>query len=124
MGWFEILMFYGFREGYVSSEDDEDTQLIPSLVEKTVLPLVTLLVEQVWDVTSSRQTRQLSQLVSRLMEDYPTVSMESGNTEVCPTVCLSVYIPFIRSGHDEDKVKLLFLIWDCVMLNCHSFRYC
>ena len=90
MGWFEILMFYGFKEGFISDEDDEDTQLIPSLVEKAVLPIVTSLVEQIWDVTSSRQTRQLSQLISRLMEDYPTVSMESGNTEVCLSICESV----------------------------------
>ena len=38
MGWFEMLMYYGFVEGYISNKDDEDTQLIPSLVGKTVLP--------------------------------------------------------------------------------------
>ena len=85
MGWFEILMFYGFREGSgtAMSNDDNDVQLIPSLVERAVLPLVTSLVENVWDVMSSRQTKCLSQLVSRLMEDYPTVSTDSKNTEVC-----------------------------------------
>ena len=84
MGWFEILMFYGFREGYdTMMSDDDDVHLIPSLVERAVLPLVTSLVDNVWEVTSSRQTKRLSQLVSRLMEDYPTVSAESKNTEVC-----------------------------------------
>ena len=85
MGWFEILMFYGYREGYdtMMSNDDDDVHLIPSLVERAVLPLVTSLVDNVWEVTSSQQTKRLSQLVSRLMEDYPTVSAESKNTEVC-----------------------------------------
>ena len=83
MGWFEILMFYGFGEGHDTAMcNDDDSLLIPSLVERTVLPLVTSLVENVWEVTSSRQTRRLSQLVSRLMEDYPTVSAENKNTEV------------------------------------------
>ena len=88
MGWFEILMFYGFREGYdtMTSNDDDNAHLIPSLVERAVLPLVTSLVENVWEVMSSRQTKRLSQLVSRLMEDYPTVSTDSKNTEVC--VCV------------------------------------
>ena len=85
MGWFEILMFYGFREGsdVAMSDDDDDSHLIPSLVERAVLPLVTSLVENVWEVMSSRQTKRLSQLVARLMEDYPTVSTDSKNTEVC-----------------------------------------
>ena len=89
MGWFEILMFYGFREGNdVAMSDDDDTHLIPSLVERAVLPLVTSLVENVWEVMSSQQTKRLSQLVSRLMEDYPTVSTDSKNTEVCVCVCV------------------------------------
>ena len=84
-------MFYGFRQGCdtAMSNDDDDSHLIPSLVERAVLPLVTSLVENVWEVMSSRQTKRLSQLVSRLMEDYPTVSTDSKNTEVC--VCLSVH---------------------------------
>ena len=99
MGWFEILMFYGFREGNdVAMSDDDDTHLIPSLVERAVLPLVTSLVENVWEVMSSQQTKRLSQLVSRLMEDYPTVSTDSKNTEVCAhvyvcvCVCVRVYM--------------------------------
>ena len=40
---FEILMFYGFREGSgaTMSNDDDYVQLIPSLVGRAVLPLVT-----------------------------------------------------------------------------------
>ena len=84
MGWFEILMFYGFREGYdTMMSNDDDVHLFPSLVERAVLPLVTSLVDNVCEVTSSRHKKRLSQLVSKLMEDYPTVSAESMNTEVC-----------------------------------------
>ena len=99
MGWFEILMFYGFREGHdTAMGNDDDSLLIPSLVERTVLPLVTSLVENVWDVMSSRQTRHLSQLVSRLMEDYPTVSAENKNTEVCSVYNSVLYYMEILKG--------------------------
>ena len=84
MGW--------FREGCdIKMSDDDDTQLIPNLVETAVLPIITSLVENVWEVMSSLQIKCLSQLVSSLMEDYPTVSTDSKNTEVC-TVCACVCV--------------------------------
>ena len=42
MMWFEVLMFYGFQEGGVEPDpDDEDLQLIPNLVDKVVIPRIT-----------------------------------------------------------------------------------
>ena len=116
MGWFEILMFYGFREGYdtMMSNDDDDVHLIPSLVERAVLPLVTSLVDNVWEVTSSRQTKPLSQLVSRLMEDYPTVSAESKNTEVCVCVCAYVHV-CVRACVVRACVVRACVVWSVCM---------
>lgn len=39
--WFQVLMYYGFQEGVGLDMDDDDVQLIPSLVEKVVLSKLT-----------------------------------------------------------------------------------
>ena len=41
MGWYELLMFYGFKEGEEPQSDDEDLSLIPKLVDKVVIPRLT-----------------------------------------------------------------------------------
>ncbi len=41
MLWFQVLMFYGYREGSEPDPEDEDLQLIPRLVETVVLPKIT-----------------------------------------------------------------------------------
>jgi len=47
----------------------------------TVCDLVAV-VESVWDPLSSQQTRRLTTLVQRLIDDYPTVNAESKPTQV------------------------------------------
>ena len=41
MLWFQVLMFYGYREGTEPDPHDEDLQLIPRLVERVVIPKIT-----------------------------------------------------------------------------------
>ena len=41
MSWYELLMFYGFKEGEEPRADDEDLNLIPKLVDKVVIPRLT-----------------------------------------------------------------------------------
>lgn len=41
MSWFEVLMFYGYREGEEPDSSDEDLQLIPQLVDKVLVPRLT-----------------------------------------------------------------------------------
>ena len=41
MKWFEVLMFYGFREGVELDPGDPDTKLIPELVDRILVPKIT-----------------------------------------------------------------------------------
>ena len=41
MPWYEALMFYGYKEGEDPSPADLDLKLIPSLIEKVLLPKLT-----------------------------------------------------------------------------------
>ena len=41
MKWFEVLMFYGFREGEEPDPSDPDTQLLPELVDKVIVTKLT-----------------------------------------------------------------------------------
>ena len=41
MLWFQVLMFFGFSEGWELDPEDEDLQLIPNLVDLVVIPKLT-----------------------------------------------------------------------------------
>ena len=43
---------------------------------------VVAVVEAVWDPLSMQQTRRLTGLVQRLIDDYPTISADSKPTQV------------------------------------------
>ena len=41
MEWFSLLLFYGYREGEEPSLSDQDSQLLPRLVDKVLIPKLT-----------------------------------------------------------------------------------
>ena len=41
MAWYEAVMFYGFQEDVKLDNNDSDIKLVPSLVEKVLLPKLT-----------------------------------------------------------------------------------
>ena len=41
MQWFEVLMFYGFREGEELDLSDPDTRLLPELVDRVIVTKLT-----------------------------------------------------------------------------------
>ncbi|XP_055641850.1 PAX3- and PAX7-binding protein 1 isoform X2 [Toxorhynchites rutilus septentrionalis] len=73
--WYRRCVLYGSQsddtEG--SLAEDPDVRLIPTLVEKIVLPKLTVLIEQVWDPLSTTQTLKLVRLINRLSRDYPSL---------------------------------------------------
>ncbi|XP_059152632.1 PAX3- and PAX7-binding protein 1-like [Physella acuta] len=71
--WFNSLVFLGYREGEELNKSDDDLRLLPSVIEKLILPKLTFLVENVWDPLSTTQTARLVNLTSKLVRDYPTV---------------------------------------------------
>ncbi|XP_058449593.1 PAX3- and PAX7-binding protein 1 isoform X2 [Malaya genurostris] len=73
--WYRSCALYGRSpdETETSLAEDPDVRLIPTLVEKIVLPKLTALIEQVWDPLSTTQTLKLVRLINRLSRDYPSL---------------------------------------------------
>ncbi|XP_058825218.1 PAX3- and PAX7-binding protein 1 [Topomyia yanbarensis] len=73
--WYRSCALYGRspEETESSLAEDPDVRLIPTLVEKIVLPKLTALIEQVWDPLSTTQTLKLVRLINRLSRDYPSL---------------------------------------------------
>uniref|UniRef100_A0A3P8Y055 GCF C-terminal domain-containing protein n=1 Tax=Esox lucius TaxID=8010 RepID=A0A3P8Y055_ESOLU len=96
MGWFESLLFYGCEEQSGMNRGDVDINLLPSIVERVLLPKLAVLADQVWDPLSSSQTARLVSFLSRLIKGYPTVlNGDNRNTQVRP--CSRMKLCFARS---------------------------
>ena len=57
MAWYEAVMFYGFQEDVKLDNNDSDIKLVPSLVEKVLLPkltgIITILPPVTWEPCAS-----------------------------------------------------------------------
>uniref|UniRef100_A0A0P6K0Q7 Putative transcriptional regulator binding to the gc-rich sequence n=1 Tax=Aedes aegypti TaxID=7159 RepID=A0A0P6K0Q7_AEDAE len=73
--WYRSCCLYGRQPGETESSlaEDPDVRLVPTLIEKIVLPKLTVLIEQVWDPLSTTQTLKLVRLINRLSRDYPSL---------------------------------------------------
>ncbi|CAH1800187.1 unnamed protein product, partial [Owenia fusiformis] len=104
MGWYEALMFFGFREGVETPSDEQDMKLVPSIIEKVIMSKITEYVSGVWDPLSTSQTVQLVSVVRNISEEYPTASGENKNAQ---TLYRSV-VQRIRKSLDEDVFMPLY----------------
>ncbi|XP_022100458.1 PAX3- and PAX7-binding protein 1-like [Acanthaster planci] len=104
MPWYESMLFFGFQQSEDIDSEDLDASLIPSLVQKVVLPKLTDMVKEVWDPVSSTQTNRLVSLIHKLVEDYPTVNSDSKNTRDL----LKALVERMRRTLDEDVYMPLF----------------
>ncbi|XP_041974669.1 PAX3- and PAX7-binding protein 1 [Aricia agestis] len=86
MDWYKCLVMYGVRSDKVSSDSDQssdeepasvseeavrsdlDLMLVPTIVDKVVLPKVTELVEQAWDPVCVRACVRLRSILCRALE--------------------------------------------------------
>ncbi|KAL1402163.1 hypothetical protein pipiens_001885 [Culex pipiens pipiens] len=74
--WYRSAMLYGHvssAETETSLAEDPDVRLVPTLIEKIILPKLAVLIEQVWDPLSTTQTLKLVRLINRLCRDYPSL---------------------------------------------------
>ncbi|XP_062698152.1 PAX3- and PAX7-binding protein 1 [Aedes albopictus] len=73
--WYRSCCLYGRQPGETEASlaEDPDVRLIPTLIEKIVLPKLTVLIEQVWDPLSTTETLKLVRLINRLSRDYPSL---------------------------------------------------
>ncbi|XP_066143774.1 PAX3- and PAX7-binding protein 1 [Euwallacea fornicatus] len=77
--WYRTLALYGLHDDETESTlaKDPDINLLPSIVEKILVPKVTNLVDSYWDPLSSSQTLRLVGCVGRFIRKYPTLGPES-----------------------------------------------
>lgn len=114
MDWFEAIMKYGFDENETESSlaDDPDVRLVPTLIEKIILPKLMEVIESCWDPMSSSQTLRLVNLIRRLLRDYPSLRVTSKNTRAMLIAVLDkikltlendVFIPIFPKQIQESK---------------------
>lgn len=139
MEWYEDVMRYGFDENESEAMliDDPDVRLVPTLIEKIVLPKITELIETCWDPLSSSQTLKIVELLGRLGRDYPSMRPTSKYTRTLFLTILDkmkaalendVFIPIFPKQQQEAKssffqrqfssaLKLLrnFLMWQGIL---------
>lgn len=80
MKWFQAVSMYGYH-GDKIDENDDDLNLVPLIVEKILIPKLTVIVQDAWDPLSRKQTRLLTFLFQRLVDDYPTVTKQSKSVQ-------------------------------------------
>ncbi|KAG8450245.1 hypothetical protein GDO86_002771 [Hymenochirus boettgeri] len=104
MRWFEALIYYGAEEKDYDKED-VDIVLLPSIVEKVILPKLAGIAENVWDPFSTTQTTRLTATFQKLLNGYPTiVNSENKNTEAL----LKALLIRMRRTLDDDVFMPLY----------------
>ncbi|KAH8420794.1 hypothetical protein KR222_005393 [Zaprionus bogoriensis] len=76
MQWYQACMLYAYQsdETVEHLKQDPDVNLVPSLIEKIVLPKVNALVSECWDPLSTTQTLRLVGFINRLGREFPLKS--------------------------------------------------
>ncbi|KAH8335439.1 hypothetical protein KR074_002077 [Drosophila pseudoananassae] len=71
--WYQACMLYACQpdEKIEELKSDPDVNLVPALVEKIVLPKLTVLVTESWDPLSTTQTLRLVGFINRLGREFP-----------------------------------------------------
>eukprot|EP00117_Sycon_ciliatum_P025054 scpid51509/ scgid1789/ GC-rich sequence DNA-binding factor 1 len=132
MAWFKKLMLYSAGGDGQSQPDieDDDTFLIPNLVEKVIITKLREFVRHGWDPLSSSQTANLVAIVKKLLLSYPSVHAASRHTEelvqsICDRLKMSVdvdpYIPLYSKNvmESQQSAPVMFFhrqYWSCFKL--------
>ncbi|XP_036204099.1 PAX3- and PAX7-binding protein 1 isoform X2 [Myotis myotis] len=104
MLWFESLLFYGCEEREQERED-VDIALLPTIVEKVILPKLTVIAENMWDPFSTTQTSRMVGITLKLVNGYPSVAnAENKNTQVY----LKALLLRMRRTLDDDVFMPLY----------------
>ncbi|XP_056016602.1 PAX3- and PAX7-binding protein 1-like isoform X2 [Ostrea edulis] len=104
MKWFDTLVFYGFRLQDTVFKGDDDIGLLPSIVEKVLLPKLTVTAESIWDPLSTTQTSRLVNVISKLSRDYPCIQANNKATQYL----LNAIVKRIRTTLEDDVFMPLY----------------
>ncbi|KAG5896386.1 hypothetical protein JTB14_009591 [Gonioctena quinquepunctata] len=79
LDWYRTLALYGLHDDETeeSLAKDPDISLLPTIVEKVIIPKLTQLVDKCWDPLSSSQTLRLVGIVSRYIRRFPSLGPAS-----------------------------------------------
>ncbi|XP_030058017.1 PAX3- and PAX7-binding protein 1 isoform X2 [Microcaecilia unicolor] len=104
MLWFESLLFYGCEEKE-QDKSDVDIALLPTIVEKVILPKFTGIAEKVWDPFSTTQTSRMVAFTHKLVNGYPSVvNAENKYTQAL----LKAVLMRMRATLDNDVFMPLY----------------
>lgn len=67
MNWFQELFAYGIQQGVQPAADDPDLDLVPSLVEKVVVPRCVKLLTHLWNPRSVEANHRAIELMNQLL---------------------------------------------------------
>ncbi|NXA49096.1 PAXB1 protein, partial [Nothocercus julius] len=138
MLWFESLLFYGCEE-QDQEKDDADISLLPTIVERVVLPKLTVISENIWDPFSTTQTSRMVAMVQKLVDGYPSVvNAENKNTQMLLKALLlrmrrtlddDVFMPLYPKNVLENKNSGPYLFfqrqfWSSVKLLGNFLQWC
>ncbi|XP_050806693.1 intron Large complex component GCFC2 isoform X2 [Gopherus flavomarginatus] len=146
MAWFRAIEEFTDAKNMPQSkrsDDDPDQTILPTIIEKTILPKITGFVEHVWDPLSTSQTVSLVQLCKNIFEEHSLSKNESSKAKedlvnsivsrMKKSIEEDVFIPLYPKNAVEDRispqskfqerqfwsaVKLLsnILLWDGIIL--------
>ncbi|NXV41217.1 GCFC2 factor, partial [Uria aalge] len=118
MPWFRAIEeFSDAKNVYETKRDDDpDQEVLPRVIEKTILPKITGFVKNVWDPLSTSQTKNLVQLCKNVFEKQVLSKTECSRAkeDLMSTVVLrmkksveeDVFIPLYPKSTVEDKSSL------------------
>ncbi|TFK08620.1 beta/gamma crystallin domain-containing protein 3 [Platysternon megacephalum] len=83
MPWFRAIEEFSDAKNMPQSmrNDDPDQTILPTIIEKTLLPKITGFVEHVWDPLSTSQTVSLVQLCKNIFEEHSLSKNESSKAK-------------------------------------------
>uniref|UniRef100_A0A8B9BD83 GC-rich sequence DNA-binding factor 2 n=1 Tax=Anser brachyrhynchus TaxID=132585 RepID=A0A8B9BD83_9AVES len=115
MPWFRAVEEFSNAKNASESkrDDDPDQEVLPRVIEKTVLPKITAFVQNVWDPLSTSQTENLVQLCRNIFEKQVPSKSEGrkAKEDLINAVVLrmkksieeDVFIPLYPKSTVEDK---------------------
>uniref|UniRef100_A0A663EKA3 GC-rich sequence DNA-binding factor 2 n=1 Tax=Aquila chrysaetos chrysaetos TaxID=223781 RepID=A0A663EKA3_AQUCH len=118
MPWFRAIEEFSDAKNVSESKRDDDTdqEVLPRVIEKTILPKITAFVKSVWDPLSTSQTKNLVQLCNNIFEKQVLSKREctQAKKDLMNMVVLrmkksveeDVFIPLYPKSAVEDKSSL------------------
>ncbi|GAB0185426.1 intron Large complex component GCFC2 [Grus japonensis] len=118
MPWFRAIEEFSDAKNVSEpkKDDDPDQEVLPRVIEKTILPKITEFVKNVWDPLSTSQTKNLIQLCNNIFEKQVLSKNECSRAKedlmnmvvlrMKKSVEEDVFIPLYPKSSVEDKSSL------------------